>query len=271
MIDEKEGLDVEEAGEPEGEQDATGGVKPGGKEADPLSGLPLHLHPRGQELVAEKNAYKSKVEEYGRLGAPTELAQKLARLEILEEMVAADEEKPGTKEDEAEAAKSAWARKQLEKLLPELKGHAKKIAGLETALRGTMELVELYKVANEETAMDTTDELAPLTTLDGEHLAQKLISIIKGDRKLWRLYNTGKGDQAVKAAFEELPAKYLRKDEASIQARAEALKKSELTTSKLPKAHTPGKPEASPTPKVNTDPKQMEKNIAARLDKMGKV
>jgi len=216
-------------------------------------------------LVAEKNQYKSKVEEYGRLGAPTELAQKLARLEILEEMVSADGEKPGTKADEEEAAKSAWARKQLEKLLPELK----EFKGMQTALKATIDLLETYKAANEDVAMETTTELAEGTLLEPDDLAQKLIPIIQADRKLLRLYNTGKAAEAVKGAFEDLPVKYLRKDADSIKSRAEALKKSAETTSKLPKAHTPGKPEASPVPKVNTDPKQMERNITARLEKMG--
>jgi len=49
MIDEeKDGIASDAETEPEVEQDATVSVKTGGKEADPLAGLPLHLHPRGK-------------------------------------------------------------------------------------------------------------------------------------------------------------------------------------------------------------------------------
>ena len=263
-FDEEKDLVVDE-GEPDGTQDAPAGDKAVGKDVDPLAGLPLHLHPRGKELVAEKNKYKDSVAQYERLGAPTDIAQKMARLEILEEMVAADDAKPGTVEQEKEAAQAAWARKQLDRLLPELKA----MKGMSEQVKYLSNLIEMHKQAVEEEAWDATQELADQTVLEPDELAQKLIGIIKEDKKLLRMYNSGKSEKAVQKAFEDLPAKYLRKDAKSIEARAKELKDSKETSGKLPKTHTPGRTEGGPEPKKPTTWAEAEERMKKRMEKMG--
>ena len=262
MTDVTPGLGSSPEVEPTGVDDATG-AKPD-KE---LEGLPLHLHPRGKELVAEKNRAKQTAAQYEGFGTPTELAQKLARADMLEDLVAADEKKPEPKtaEERTEAQKAEWARRELEKLLPELK----EFNELKNKLGAAEAMIELQKSAIEDEAMETTEELAEELGMDSGALATMLIPVIKTDKKLLRQYNTGKSEAAVRGALKVLQAKFGGKSD--IKERADALKQADLASHKLPKTHTPGgKPEATAELKKPTTWKEADARANARLEKAGR-
>jgi len=237
-----------------------GDVKPEGDEPK----TPLHLHPRFKELVAEKNTLK---QELAQFGGSAVIAEKLRRLEMLE--VAHDEpasKKPATKDDISAKAERDYARQVLEELAPEIK----EIKALKENLQQAGQLLEMYKTAIEDEAWATTEEIAAELDVDPDQLAQDCIPVIKTDKKLLRMYNSGKSDAAVRGAVKLLQTgRYGSKAADDITKRAERLEKATETQTKVPKTHTPGKTEAPVTQKPPTTWGEAGKRAQARLDKLG--
>jgi len=241
------------------------------KDQAELDKLPLHLHPRGKELVAEKNAARREVEAYKRLGVSAEvMAEKLTRLQLLEEMVAdepdeAPKPRPGTDEFTAKAQRD-WAKTQLEDLYPEIK----EIKSLKELVKIQNEFITAHKVALEEEAWEATEELATEMDIEPDALAKMVIPVLQGDRKLLRMYNAGKADEAVKAAVKVLKTKIAGQTISSdIADRASRITKTTDATTRAPKTHAPGKTETVVKDTKPTTWEEAGARAQARLDKLG--
>ena len=267
MTDELKGA-TSDANESQVADDAKieGGVKPEGE----LEKLPLHLHSRGKELVAEKNALKGELAEFRQFGSsPEVLAEKLRRLEVLESRLYAEEtptKKTLPTQDELKSkSEKEYARAMLEDLAPEIKD----VKALKEVIMETRQLLEGYKTAIEDVAWEQTEELAVEMDIEPDALARLVIPIIKSDAKLLRKYNSGKSDQAVKDAVKILQTKVGGKPKTDIDKRAEQIKKGTETSSKVPKTHAPGTAEVTVKSDKPTTWAEAAKRAQARIDRMG--
>jgi hypothetical protein len=228
--------------------------------------LPLHLHERGKELVAEKNRYKSEAAKWKALGdSPEVIAEKLHRLamwESAEDTPSPDPPKKLTQDELSEKAKRDYARQVLEDLAPEIK----EISSLKKEVQEAKLITDLYKTALEEVAWETTEEIAEELGMEPDALAGVVIPVLKADPKLRRMFHTGKVSESVREAVEMLKSKVGGKAQtADIAERAQQIKKAQETSGRVPKTHAPGKPEPKSEPQVPKTLLEAQARVIKRL------
>jgi len=245
-----------------------------GEEAGEHEKLPLHLHERGKELVAQKNAALAETKRWKALGdSPEIIAEKLRRLEMWEAAEEVEETKPVaktyTETDFNEQAKQQYARQVIEQIAPEIK----EIKALKEKSTQQERVLASFSAAIEDIAWDTTVEIAEELDMEPEALAELVKPVLRSEKKLLRQFSAGRSDIAVKEAVKILQkkiAKQVAKEDSGISTRAEQIKKASETQNKVPKTHAPGKTEV--TVKQDDSPKdfkEAEKRLMARLDKQG--
>lgn len=239
------------------------------KTPEELEKLPLHLHERGKELVAEKNEAKAALKAWQALGDPSVIGERLQRLAMWEAAQEAQvEEKPAktySQDELTEKSKRDYARQVLEDLAPEIK----EIEKLKAEVKEARDLSLAFKVATEDVAWETTLEIAEEIGMEPDGLASLTIPVIKATPKLARLYHSGKSDEAVRGAVKQLRSK-LSKESSDIDKRAEQITKASETKQKVPKTHAPGKSDV--TVKEDDKPKdfkESERRMFKRLEGQG--
>lgn len=269
FADVEEGLgESSDSLEPDAEGDAADGEQ-SETEEDGVDSLPLHLHARGKELVAEKNRYKELVSQYQSFGSPADLARMQARLEIAEGILAEDVPEqprgPRTQEDIAKASERQWAREQLLDLLPEVREYAQQ-RGVGQTQRDAS--AEVFNAANAELAWEETITIAEELGMEPRALSRLTIPTIAEDRRLARLFAIGRSDQAVRGAVKKLTAGLGKGASADIKQRAAEMRQAEETSTRLPRSHTPGgRPSPPKSPKVPTTWDEAGERAVARLEK----
>lgn len=239
--------DVKEVESSETEDKREGHVEP--KEEDEK--LPFHKHPRFREVTKERREFKEKSEQYAQFGAPTEVAEKLNRLAMLDTLIAQHEEQRETDEpktqDQVELERVRLEyRKKLREIDPAIERGERASQVLDTWMSSLEEEATEQTVALMKEAGLGTDQKAV------SQMSEVIADCIKSDPKLHRRYFRTP-EAAVKQAWgmllEQFGGLKERQSKAALQTTKEQLKK-------VPKPHGSGG--GSESDKHSSPPKNLK-------------